>query len=37
MKFYSLIILIFKMMGWDEEGIPTKSKLEELELDWIRF
>ncbi|MBY9016330.1 MAG: aldehyde ferredoxin oxidoreductase family protein [Candidatus Lokiarchaeota archaeon] len=29
------IITYYKMMGWDEDGIPTKSKLEELELDWI--
>ena len=29
------IVNYYKMMGWDEDGIPTKSKLEELELDWI--
>lgn len=29
------IMTYYKMMGWDEDGIPTKSKLEELELDWI--
>ncbi len=29
------IITYYKMMGWNEDGIPTKSKLEELELDWI--
>jgi len=23
------------MMGWDENGIPTRSKLEELEIDWV--
>ena len=25
----------YNMMGWDDDGIPTKSKLEELELEWI--
>ncbi|MFX0038249.1 MAG: aldehyde ferredoxin oxidoreductase family protein [Promethearchaeota archaeon] len=29
------ITTYYKMMGWNEEGIPTKSKLEELELEWI--
>ncbi len=28
------ITTYYKMMGWNDEGIPTKSKLEELELDW---
>ena len=31
----SAITNYYKMMGWNEDGIPTKSKLEELELDWI--
>jgi aldehyde:ferredoxin oxidoreductase len=25
----------YRLMGWNEDGIPTKSKLEELELEWI--
>jgi aldehyde:ferredoxin oxidoreductase len=29
------IMNYYKMMGWSEDGIPTKSKLEELEIDWI--
>jgi len=29
------IINYYKIMGWSEDGIPTKSKLAELELDWI--
>ena len=36
-EFKNAIFNYYKMMGWDEEGTPTKSKLEELELDWIRF
>lgn len=27
----------YGMEGWDEEGVPTKAKLEELGLDWIEF
>ncbi len=34
-EFKNAILAYYKMMGWDEDGIPTKSKLEELELDWI--
>ncbi|NVM43740.1 MAG: hypothetical protein HWN79_02395 [Candidatus Lokiarchaeota archaeon] len=34
-EFKKAIMTYYKMMGWDEDGIPTKSKLEELELDWI--
>ncbi len=29
------IINYYKMMGWDDDGIPTKSKLEELDIDWV--
>jgi aldehyde:ferredoxin oxidoreductase len=25
----------YKFRGWDEEGVPTKEKLEELNLDYI--
>ena len=34
-EFKNAILTYYLMMGWDEDGIPTKSKLEELELDWI--
>jgi aldehyde:ferredoxin oxidoreductase len=33
--FKNAILNYYRMMGWDEDGIPTKSKLEELELEWI--
>ncbi|MFX1570851.1 MAG: aldehyde ferredoxin oxidoreductase family protein [Promethearchaeota archaeon] len=33
--FKSAIISYYKMMGWREDGVPTKSKLEELEIDWV--
>jgi aldehyde:ferredoxin oxidoreductase len=29
------ITTYYKMMGWNDNGIPMKSKLEELELEWI--
>ncbi len=25
----------YKLMGWDKEGIPSKEKLEELNLAWL--
>ncbi|MFW9971104.1 MAG: aldehyde ferredoxin oxidoreductase family protein, partial [Candidatus Odinarchaeota archaeon] len=31
----SAISTYYNMMGWDNDGIPMKSKLEELELEWI--
>ncbi len=34
-KLKNAITTYYKMMGWDEEGIPLKSRLAELELDWI--
>lgn len=27
--------IYYDMMGWDEEGIPKKVKLEELDISWI--
>jgi len=33
--FKSAIINYYKMIGWNEDGIPTKSKLEELDIDWV--
>jgi len=29
------ITTYYKMMGWNEDGIPTKTKLEELDVDWV--
>ncbi|MFX0002050.1 MAG: aldehyde ferredoxin oxidoreductase family protein [Candidatus Hodarchaeota archaeon] len=29
------ITTYYNMMGWNEDGIPTKSKLKELELEWL--
>jgi len=34
-KLKNAIKTYYTMMGWDGNGIPTRSKLEELELDWI--
>ena len=25
----------YRMMGWDGNGIPTKAKLEELDIEWV--
>jgi len=34
-KLKNAITTYYKMMGWNEVGIPLKSRLAELELDWI--
>ncbi len=34
-KLKNAINKYYSMMGWDENGIPTRAKLEELDLDWI--
>ncbi len=34
-EFKNAISNYYKMMGWDEDGIPTKSKLEELDINWV--
>lgn len=34
-KLKSAITTYYKMMGWNEEGIPTKTKLEELDVEWV--
>lgn len=36
-EFESAVKTYYGMEGWDKEGIPTKEKLEELDLDWIEF
>lgn len=27
--------LYYQMMGWDEQGVPTRAKLEELDVGWV--
>jgi aldehyde:ferredoxin oxidoreductase len=34
-KLKNAINTYYTMMGWDENGIPTRSKLEELDIDWV--
>ncbi|MFX1390553.1 MAG: aldehyde ferredoxin oxidoreductase family protein [Promethearchaeota archaeon] len=34
-KLKTAIETYYKMMGWNEDGIPLHSKLEELDIDWI--
>ncbi|MFX1500669.1 MAG: aldehyde ferredoxin oxidoreductase family protein, partial [Promethearchaeota archaeon] len=34
-KLKNAISMYYKMMGWTDEGIPTKVKLDELDVEWI--
>jgi aldehyde:ferredoxin oxidoreductase len=34
-EFEAAKALYYKMVGWDEEGRPTRAKLEELDLGWL--
>ncbi|MCK4480828.1 MAG: hypothetical protein KAV01_09895 [Candidatus Lokiarchaeota archaeon] len=34
-KLKNAILMYYKMMGWTEEGIPTKTKLQELDVEWV--
>jgi len=34
-KLKNAINTYYQMMGWNENGIPTRAKLEELDIDWI--
>ncbi|MFX1419837.1 MAG: aldehyde ferredoxin oxidoreductase family protein [Promethearchaeota archaeon] len=34
-EFESAIHIYYEMMGWNEDGIPTKVKLEELDIGWL--
>ena len=34
-EFEAAKALYYQMMGWDEEGRPTRAKLEELDLGWL--
>lgn len=27
--------IYYSMMGWNDEGVPTKAKLEELDIEWV--
>jgi len=36
-EFQNAISLYYSMMGWDSEGVPTKGKLAELNIDWIEL
>jgi len=28
-------ITYYGMMGWDKQGVPTRTKLEELDIGWV--
>ncbi|MFX1304710.1 MAG: aldehyde ferredoxin oxidoreductase family protein [Promethearchaeota archaeon] len=34
-KLKNAIQTYYRMMGWNENGVPTQAKLEELEIDWV--
>ncbi len=34
-KFNESLAIYYSMMGWNEDGVPTRGKLLELELDWL--
>lgn len=34
-EFERLVSSYYRMMGWDEQGIPSKRKLAELDIDWV--
>ena len=36
-EFDTAVKTYYAMEGWDENGVPTKAKLAELDLDWIEF
>jgi aldehyde:ferredoxin oxidoreductase len=35
-EFEKALKTYYLMMGWDDNGVPLESKLEELELDWLK-
>jgi len=35
-KFEYAIRSYYRMMGWDENGMPTPEKLAELDIDWVK-
>ncbi|KXB03516.1 aldehyde:ferredoxin oxidoreductase [candidate division MSBL1 archaeon SCGC-AAA261G05] len=34
-EFKQAIARYYQMMGWDENGVPTKTKLAELDVEWV--
>ncbi len=34
-EFEGAVKSYYRMMGWDDEGMPTKEKLAELDIDWV--
>ena len=34
-EFTQALKTYYEMMGWDEQGVPTHAKLQELELEWL--
>jgi len=34
-EFTQALKTYYEMMGWDEQGVPTRAKLQELELEWL--
>ncbi len=34
-EFKQAIATYYQMMGWDENGVPTEAKLEELDVGWV--
>ncbi len=34
-QFEQAVQTYYGMMGWNEQGIPTKAKLEELDVSWL--
>ncbi|MFX0058236.1 MAG: aldehyde ferredoxin oxidoreductase family protein [Candidatus Hodarchaeota archaeon] len=36
-KFEKAIAFYYKMMGWNREGLPSKRKLEELDIEWANI
>jgi len=35
-EFEKALKTYYQMMGWDDHGIPLESKLEELDLGWVK-
>lgn len=34
-EFQQAIATYYQMMGWDDDGVPTRAKLEELDIGWV--
>lgn len=34
-EFQKAVRTYYQMMGWDDNGVPRRSKLEELDLEWV--